>query len=194
MKKLICIDNGHGIKTPGKRSPDGKLLEYKWCREVAKMLKEKLNKMGIQTYMVTPEDADVPIGYRVRRVNQKVRASKLGAICISIHNNAAGSDGGWHNATGWECFVAPNASQNSKVLARCLYEAAEDMGVKVRKNSPVIPYKTKNLGICRDTNCPAVLVENFFMDNWDECAWLVTEEGKNTCVDIMIEGIAKFLR
>lgn len=24
----ILIDNGHGIDTPGKRSPDGRLLEY----------------------------------------------------------------------------------------------------------------------------------------------------------------------
>ena len=32
---IVLIDNGHGIDTPGKRSPDGKLREYKYCRQIA---------------------------------------------------------------------------------------------------------------------------------------------------------------
>ena len=36
MKKIkILIDNGHGIDTAGKCSPDGSLREYKWAREIA---------------------------------------------------------------------------------------------------------------------------------------------------------------
>lgn len=31
----ILIDNGHGIDTPGKRSPDGVLREYAWNRLIA---------------------------------------------------------------------------------------------------------------------------------------------------------------
>lgn len=31
----ILIDNGHGIKTKGKRSPDGRLLEYAQNRLLA---------------------------------------------------------------------------------------------------------------------------------------------------------------
>ena len=34
----ILIDAGHGIDTPGKRSPDGSFLEYLWNREIAEML------------------------------------------------------------------------------------------------------------------------------------------------------------
>ena len=30
----ILIDNGHGIQTKGKRSPDGTLLEYAYTREL----------------------------------------------------------------------------------------------------------------------------------------------------------------
>ena len=33
---LILIDNGHGCNTAGKRSPDGRLLEYQYAREIAK--------------------------------------------------------------------------------------------------------------------------------------------------------------
>ncbi len=31
----VLIDNGHGAETPGKRSPDGRLLEYAYTREIA---------------------------------------------------------------------------------------------------------------------------------------------------------------
>lgn len=34
MKNLV--DNGHGIETPGKQSPDGVLREYAWCRQLGK--------------------------------------------------------------------------------------------------------------------------------------------------------------
>ena len=34
----ILIDNGHGIQTKGKRSPDGKFLEYAYTREIARQV------------------------------------------------------------------------------------------------------------------------------------------------------------
>ena len=41
------IDAGHGIDTPGKRSPDGRFREYKWNREVADILLDNLISRGI---------------------------------------------------------------------------------------------------------------------------------------------------
>jgi N-acetylmuramoyl-L-alanine amidase len=38
----VIIDSGHGINTLGKRSPDGSLLEYKYCREIADRIVFKL--------------------------------------------------------------------------------------------------------------------------------------------------------
>lgn len=31
----VLIDNGYGSDTPGKRSPDGRLREYAYTREIA---------------------------------------------------------------------------------------------------------------------------------------------------------------
>ena len=42
----ILIDNGHGIQTKGKRSPDGKLLEYVYKREIAKRIVADLIDRG----------------------------------------------------------------------------------------------------------------------------------------------------
>ena len=34
----VLIDNGHGENTPGKRSPDGRLREWVYSREIADMV------------------------------------------------------------------------------------------------------------------------------------------------------------
>ena len=48
---MICVilDNGHGVDTPGKCSPDKSLLEYKWTREVVDIIIQKLKQKGIET-------------------------------------------------------------------------------------------------------------------------------------------------
>ncbi|MDD6104312.1 MAG: N-acetylmuramoyl-L-alanine amidase [Bacteroidales bacterium] len=38
----ILIDNGHGQNTPGKRSPDGRFLEFRFNRTIAKQVVEDL--------------------------------------------------------------------------------------------------------------------------------------------------------
>lgn len=44
----ILIDNGHGKETPGKRSPDGRLKEYAYTREIADRVVTG-NKMKVLT-------------------------------------------------------------------------------------------------------------------------------------------------
>ena len=41
----ILIDNGHGVDTAGKRSPDGSLREYKYAREIAEKVAEMLSEV-----------------------------------------------------------------------------------------------------------------------------------------------------
>ena len=62
----VLIDNGHGENTKGKRSPDGKLREYAWTREIADMLVLELGKMGIDAERVVKETIDVPLSERCR--------------------------------------------------------------------------------------------------------------------------------
>lgn len=42
----ILIDNGHGENTPGKRSPDGKLKEWAYTRDIADRVITGLQKKG----------------------------------------------------------------------------------------------------------------------------------------------------
>ena len=189
----VLIDNGHGENTPGKRSPDGRLKEWAYSREIADMVVAGLRRLGIDAERIVKEDTDVPLSERCRRVNTIYNETGKKAILVSIHCNAAGNGTDWMNAKGWSVFVSNNASMNSKKLATCLAEVAESIPVQIRKPMPGQPYWQQNLAICRDTNCPAVLVENFFQDNIEDVEYLLSCEGKEAVGRIHVEGIVNYL-
>ena len=66
----ILIDNGHGKETPGKRSPDGRLKEYAYTREIADRVVTGLQNEGIDAMRIVPEENDVTLSERVKRVYQ----------------------------------------------------------------------------------------------------------------------------
>lgn len=189
----VLIDNGHGENTPGKRSPDGRLREWAYSREIADMVVAGLRKKGIDAERIVKEDTDVPLSERCRRANAIYKETGKKAILISIHCNAVGSGVSWMDARGWSVFVSNNASANSKKLATVLCEVAESMNLQVRRPAPKQPYWEQNLAICRDTNCPAILTENFFQDNKEDVEYLLSREGKEVITQIHIDGIIKYL-
>lgn len=189
----VLIDNGHGENTPGKRSPDGRLREWAYSREIADMVVAGLRKLGIDAERIVKENTDVPLSERCRRANVIYKETGKKAILISIHCNAAGSGVSWLNARGWSVYVSNNASNNSKKLAECLAKTALSIGAHVRKPSPDKLYWQQNLAMCRDTNCPAILTENYFQDNKEDVEYLLSDEGKRSVVNIHVEGIIKYL-
>ena len=70
-KIMVMLDNGHGSNTPGKRSVDGKLREYKYCREIVAGIAAKLKALKIPYCLVTPEETDIPLATRVNRINKE---------------------------------------------------------------------------------------------------------------------------
>lgn len=196
---VVLIDNGHGANTAGKRSPkmdDGRqLLEYQFAREVASALHKELEELGVKAILVTPETEDITLKERCKRINQYCQQyGTAKCLSVSIHCNAAGSDGAWHDAQGWSVYVSTNASYNSKALATRLAEAADGLEVKVRRPTTRQNYWVQNLAMCRDTKCCAVLTENMFMDNKEDSRWLLSEEGKNTIVALHVDGILEYIK
>lgn len=189
----VLIDNEHGSDTPGKRSPDGRLREYAYTREIADRVVSALGEAGIDAVRIVPEENDVPLSERVARANKLYAECGKQAILVSIHCNAAGNGSDWLSARGWSVFVDPTASQNSKRLATALADVAQGKGVKVRIENNSRKYWMSSLYICKHSNCPAVLVENFFQDNKADVEFLLSEEGKQCVTDITVEGIRNYL-
>ena len=193
----ILIDNGHGIQTKGKRSPDGKFLEYAYTREIARQVVTELKNKGYDAELLVPEEDDIPLSERVRRTNAHCQAlGKSNVILISIHVNAAGNGTKWMNATGWSCYTCKGQTESDR-LADCLYKAAE----QILKNQVIRTDYARdgdadweeNFYILRHTQCPAVLTENFFMDSRSDLEYLQSRAGKQAVVDTHVEGIIDYL-
>ena len=197
MKNLVVIlDAGHGSNTPGKCSPDKSLYEWSWNREIVAMLCERLYGLeNIQTVILVPEENDVPLKERVRRVNTIVHDAKIEnkeVLLISIHINAAGH-GTWKTASGWSVWVSNNASEKSKQFAQIAYEQAKLLDLCGNRVAPKENYWTSNFYILKNTPCTAVLTENMFQDNKDDVAFLKSEDGKEKIVDLHVNAIKKYL-
>ena len=193
----ILIDNGHGIQTKGKHSPNGKLLEYAYTRELARRIVSILQSRGYDSELLVPEDDDIPLSERVRRTNAHCQAlGKSNVILISLHLNAAGAGIKWMNATGWSCYTCKGQTESDR-LADCLYKAAE----QILKNQVIRtdfardgdPDWEENFYILRHSLCPAVLTENFFMDSFQDKVSLLSEAGKKGIVDTYIKGILNYI-
>lgn len=194
---IVMIDAGHGIDTPGKRSPDGRFREYQWNRKVAEYLLWDLRALGVDASYVVSETNDVPLKTRSMRVNRicnQVGASNV--LLVSVHSNAAGNGSQWMNARGWSCYTSPGKTK-SDALAECLYDAFEKAfpDRKIRKDmSDGDRDWEANFYILTKTKCPAVLVENFFYDNKEECAWLLDTPTMMKIADTMAKGILAYIK
>lgn len=191
----ILIDNGHGVNTSGKQSPDGRLREYAYAREIAKRVENCLKCRGYDAERIVTEEDDVSLSIRCKRVNDICR--KLGSknvMVVSIHNNAAGGDGKWHDARGFSAHVGLNASTRSKNLAAFLWNEAINLDLKGNRAVPKDKYIAQNLAICRDTLCAAVLTENLFQDNKDDVDFLLSEEGKQKITELHVNAIITYIK
>ena len=197
MSKII-LDAGHGINTPGKRSPDGRFREYKFNRIIVNAVAEHLRLRGYDVEILTPEETDVPLQERVDRANrmtcqpgQPIQT----VIIVSIHANAAGNGSKWMNARGW-CAYTCKGHTLSDELATCLYKAARKHlpGQRIRTDyTDGDPDFEAQFYLLRNTYAAAVLTENLFYDNPDDLAFLESIEGQKAIVALHVEGIVDFM-
>lgn len=193
----ILIDAGHGIDTPGKRSPDGAFREYLWNREIADLVCDDLGIDGYDVSLVVTETNDIPLITRVNRVNAVCKEhGSSDVILVSIHSNAAGNGKDWMDAKGWSCYTTKGETK-SDILAECLYDSFERSfpDRKIRKDMQDGDRDwEENFYIVQKSKCPAVLIENFFYDNKEESHWLMQEAVKVRIAMAIEQGIKDYVR
>lgn len=211
MKKsevLVILGTPHRLREPGKQSPDGRLRECVYGREVCAEVALKLESMGYKcvidyTPLDLPKEMQSPsvrqerqreLAMRVNYVNELCRQNGAGNVLyVSMHVDASGSDGRWHAPNGWSVRVGTKASSRSKLLADCLFDAAKSYGLKMRQPTAKQKYWPQELYVLNNTNCPAVLTENLFQDNINDVALLLSDEGRHIIERIHVEGIIKYI-
>lgn len=194
---LILIDNGHGNNTPGKRSPDGKIVESVYAREIASSVVSGLRRLGYNAELLVPEIYDVSLLERVHRVNVKCQSrGKDNVLCVSIHCNAAGNGREWLKATGWEIWTSPGKTKSDDLADQFIKMAKRHFdGKTIREWKKVDGERDKEakFTILSGTLCPAVITENFFMDSREDVRYLLSVEGKNAIVRCHIDAIVSYI-
>lgn len=192
---IVLLDNGHGKDTAGKRSPDGRLLEYAYAREITKRMEQALKAQGYDVRLIVPEENDISLQERCNRVNRICdQYGTKNVILVSVHCNAAGMGTSWMTGRGWEAWTSVGQTKADE-LATCIYKAAEKEGLKIRKDeTDGDPDKEGHLYILKNTKCPAVLTENMFQDNKEDVEFLLSENGKQVITRVNVNGIVKYIK
>lgn len=186
----ILIDAGHGRDTSGKRSPNGVFREWSWNKDVAEIIVDTLKIKGYEAVLINPEEEDISLQERCTRANSYGKNS----IFVSVHVNAAGS-GQWMTAKGWSVWTTKGKTKSDE-LAEDLYQEALKKWGKSRVRQDMSDgdhdYES-NFYVIRNTICPAVLVENFFMDNKEDYEYLLTPNSIYECAEVIVNGILKYI-
>ena len=170
-KTLVILDNGHGIDTPGKRSPiwsnNTQLFEWKFNRNIVDYIIQYLQVANISYVKLVEETQDISLKDRVDRINSifKEYKDKYKIYLISVHGNAADNA---PTANGIEVFTSIGETK-SDIIAEVFYEKLKNLGWKMRPNRSNKGGKEENFYILKNSHCPAILTENGFYTNEEEC-------------------------
>ena len=170
-KTLVILDAGHGIDTPGKRSPvwsnGTQLFEWKFNRNIVDYIIGYLEVANISYVKLIEESQDISLKERVDRINSifKEYKDKYKIYLVSIHGNAADNA---PTANGIEVFTSIGETK-SDTIAEVFYSKLKNLGWKMRPNRSNKGGKEENFYILKNSHCPAVLTENGFYTNEEEC-------------------------
>jgi N-acetylmuramoyl-L-alanine amidase len=184
-KFLWILDNGHGVDTPGKRSPmltDGRQFrEYLFNREVVTMMISMIEELGLRAHRLVPEDNDIPLSTRVARAN-KLNKTTI-CVLVSIHSNAYGDGWRFTSPRGIETYYYESSEGGMRIAGMFQENLIQVTGWKDRG------VRRGDFQILRDTHMPAVLTENGFYTNREQLEYLLDPDWRTTIAEAHVEAI-----
>lgn len=192
MAYLIALDDGHGMQTPGKRTPYipelGRFIhENEFNRAVVKFLDAELKRCGFKTLLVAPTDDDTPLSTRINTAN-KAKADAY----ISIHFNALDGkfDGDGKDPEGMSLHVYKGhrnkpAGQLAAAIGKYLQQGT------AQKYRGIVE---QDLAVTRETHMIAVLSENGFMDNKREAILMASVDFQKEVAREHAQGICEYFK
>ena len=182
---VLAIDDGHGAKTSGKRTPkyeDGHIVhENEFNRVCAEFLRQAALRCGITPVMCAPGDADHSLSNRVAIAN-----NAKADVFVSIHYNAGdeewgGNDGGVET---WYYRTSSTGPRLASLIQKELVKGTE------QKNRGI---KAGGFYVTKHTKMPAVLVECGFMDYRPEADLMLKESFQKETAEDICRGVCAFL-
>jgi N-acetylmuramoyl-L-alanine amidase len=222
-RPLILIDAGHGGVDGGTKSAPltekeiaqdlptrmarglsgGGMLEKDLALDVALRLSRTLTARGHRVALTRENDETLRLEDRARMANEWGAA-----LLVSLHFDNAGRPGA--KASGVEVLYThpkdlgpqkqlattlgvavddPATEQASTRLGSCIHDAlVQDLRLPGRGVRP------QGLAVCRESACPAVLIEGGFLSSEEDVARLRRPEHRQAMAEAVASGIEKYLR
>ena len=206
-KYKVSIDAGHGLNTPGKRTPkllknlivDGKTLkkkgsiihEFEFNILVAKLLKKALERHGIDVKIVNDVSGktDTPLSTRASRAN-----AFDSDLHISCHYNAIGSCTSFQSRCNGVLVLKTKGCQSkSSKLANCVHNAIKGNYSHTYGVGVDTQWSGFTLAILRQTKMPAILIEYGFMDFEKEAMKMLNPSWYNKLAEDTCKGVCNYL-
>ncbi len=189
---IVLIDNGHGSLINGKYQTAGKrkdwqdkgiIYEGEFNKAIVNGIIEQLTFFKIPYVNIAPEYWDVRLETRVKRANKYAHKS----FYLSVHSNAGGGHGS-------EMYTSLGDTKSDKI--------ATIFGEEFQKEFPNRRLRTdysdgdldkeRRFYVLTRTKMPAVLTENFFMDNFEEFRDILnTKAGRQKIIDYHVNAIIR---
>jgi N-acetylmuramoyl-L-alanine amidase len=197
MKYLVVLDAGHGLDTPGKRTPlfdDGSFMkENEFNRSVVRKIDSMLEKNeNIDVIFTVTEKRDVSLDERVRRANDAFAKFKNiydDIVLVSIHSNAYGDGSVFNGANGTSSHYYP-ANIEDKSFASVIHKNL------TKETSPSSDRGIigSDFQIIRESKMKAVLCENLFMTNFENAKLLRNDEFRDKTAKGIVDGLLEYFK
>ncbi|MFZ5649061.1 MAG: N-acetylmuramoyl-L-alanine amidase [Bacillota bacterium] len=178
MLKTIIVDPGHGGADPGAVAPD--MYEKDLNLKISKKIVNELLPYECQVRLTRKSDLYVGLAARAEFAN-----SLNADFFVSVHANAGGG-------TGFESFIhwtAPDLTrQYQDIVHSSITAYLDSFGITDRGR------KRADFAVLRLTKMPALLLENLFIDNSRDTAFLTSEPFVAGLSYAIAKGIAETLK
>ena len=175
-KKRIVIDPGHGGYQPG--AVGNGLVEKYLTLSISHSIKSQLLKYDCEVKMTRETDLDISL------LDRAIMANTWGAdVFVSVHINAGGGTG--YEDFVWDGGVRKNTLEFQKVF--------HDGSMTVLSNFRDRGVKKYNFSVLRNTEMPAILAENLFIDSKIDSDWLKSPQNLHKLGVAQADAIARYL-
>lgn len=152
---------------------------------------ELASDAGIKCINLVDSEQDIPLSERVKRANVMYKINKT-CVYISVHGDAAGAGVIDHPATGISVFTSPGQTTSDKFAEVIYNELAKEFGTSTKMRNDMQDGDhdwEANFQVLTATKMPAVLVENGFMTNYEECKKMMTDEYRTKLAEAYVSAM-----
>ena len=198
----VVLDPGHGAQDKGAASPYQ--YEKNFALDVARRLRDNLQKSGLKVVMTRNSDVFVELQERAAIANETPSC-----IFVSLHFNASPN----FSASGLEIFcITPRGAPSTEYDELVVRDMVQESGNESELPSLVLAsaitnalqgssltmldrgLKRARFAVLRLTKVPAVLVEGGFLSNLKDAALVANTEWRNKYAQAIATGILEYKR